>query len=196
MTASHDRTRTTLRAWSMPVTIGMVTQRLASVRLNPGSTPTTMPPPSAAPRDAASITPARPPHRSTAPAAASAAPTRSAARVLARDATPSPITPMWSATGGDRSTRGRLPVECCPETGTGLAECYGRPGGQMASGRLIILVGGLVLLVALVASVGLDAVTAAFATLSWRLAIVAVMPFMLGNILDTLGWRFAFTRDV
>src|SRR5947207_2639156 len=98
MTASHERTSTTLRAWSIPVTIGIVTHRLASRRLKPGSTPTTVPPARAAPRDAASITPLRPPVRSTAPAPATAAPTRSAARAVAREHVPSPTTPMWMAT--------------------------------------------------------------------------------------------------
>jgi len=97
MTASHERTSTTLRAWSIPVTIGIVTHRLASRRLKPGSTPTTVPPARAAPREAASITPVRPPQRRTAPVRAMAAPTRSALRVVAREHTPSPTTPMWRA---------------------------------------------------------------------------------------------------
>jgi putative membrane protein len=66
----------------------------------------------------------------------------------------------------------------------------------MTPGRLVVIVGGLGLLTALVVSVGLDAVTTAFSTLSWRLGIVVVMPFMLVNIFDTLGWRFAFPRDL
>ena len=33
ITASHERTRITLRAWSMPVTTGMCTQRLASAAI-------------------------------------------------------------------------------------------------------------------------------------------------------------------
>ena len=69
-------------------------------------------------------------------------------------------------------------------------------GASMAVARLVVLVGGLGLLAALVASVGLDAITGAFTTLSWRLLIVLVVPFVFGNILDTLGWRFAFTRDL
>src|SRR5258708_6402317 len=78
MTASAERTRITLRAWSMPVTIGTLTQRLASRASKPGRRPTTSPPAWAAPREAASITPPRPPHGSTAPASAMARPTRSA----------------------------------------------------------------------------------------------------------------------
>src|SRR5882724_1475639 len=100
MMASHERTSTTLRAWSMPVTIGIVTHRLASRRLKPGSTPTTAPPARAAPRDAASITPVRPPQRSRAPARAMAVPTRSALRAVAREQTPSPTTPMCRAMRG------------------------------------------------------------------------------------------------
>src|SRR6185295_5315297 len=95
MTASDERTRITFRAWSMPVTIGMETQRLASRDSKPGRSPTTVPPARAAPREAASITPPRPPHSSTAPASAMARPTRSARAATRREQTPSPITPTW-----------------------------------------------------------------------------------------------------
>src|SRR5438045_3775664 len=57
----------------MPVTMGIVTHRFASLREKPGNSPTTVPPARAAPRDAASLTPRRPPPRSTAPARALAA---------------------------------------------------------------------------------------------------------------------------
>src|SRR5438093_1081014 len=97
MTASHERTSTTLRAWSIPVTTGMVTHRFASRRSKPGSTPTTAPPARAAPREAASITPVRPPQNTTPPARAMAAPTRSAVRAVAREHAPSPTTPMCRA---------------------------------------------------------------------------------------------------
>src|SRR5262244_3116461 len=99
ITASHERTRTTLRAWSMPVTMGMVTQRLASRRRKPGRMPTTMPPGSAAPREAACMTPPRPPQRSTAPARATARPTHRARAAVRAEHVPSPTIPMWGATG-------------------------------------------------------------------------------------------------
>src|SRR5437867_11450595 len=97
MTASHERTSTTLRAWSIPVTIGIVTHRLAARRLKPGSTPTTVPPARAAPREAASYTPVRPPQGKTPPVRSLAAPTRAALRDVAREHTPSPTTPTRRA---------------------------------------------------------------------------------------------------
>jgi uncharacterized membrane protein YbhN (UPF0104 family) len=39
-------------------------------------------------------------------------------------------------------------------------------------------------------------VLASFRTLSWRLLLVVVFPFGLITMLDTLGWRFAFRRDL
>ena len=65
----------------------------------------------------------------------------------------------------------------------------------MAIARLLVLLGGACLLGVLVASVGVEPVVQAFATMSWRLLIVLVFPFVLGNIFDTLGWRFAFPHD-
>src|SRR5262244_3081633 len=87
----------------MPVAIGIVTHRLASAGSTPGSRPTTTPPERAAPRDAAAITPPRPPHTRTAPAAAIAAPTRSARAAMRREHRPSPITPMCNAMAAARN---------------------------------------------------------------------------------------------
>ena|SRR5947207_2116466 len=66
---------------------------------------------------------------------------------------------------------------------------------MMAIARLIVLVGGLCLLGVLVVSVGVEPVGQAFATMSWGLLVVLVFPCVLGNIFDTLGWRFAFPHD-
>jgi len=51
------------------------------------------------------------------------------------------------------------------------------------------------LLGVLLVSVGLEPVVQAFSTLSWWLLVVLVFPCVLGNLFDTLGWRFAFPRD-
>src|SRR5262249_44355001 len=112
MTASQKRTRITLRAWSMPVTIGIDTQRLASRASKPGRSPTTTPPAWAAPREAASITPPSPPHSSTAPASAMARPTPSASRATRREHWPSPITPRW------RPARARFFTGTTPRSGS------------------------------------------------------------------------------
>ena len=99
ITAWHERTRMTLRAWSMPVITGTATQRLASSPRKPGRMPTTSPPASEAPREAASITPPRPPEKRTAPARATSAPTRRARAAVRFEQVPSPMTPMRSAAG-------------------------------------------------------------------------------------------------
>src|SRR5207244_12647857 len=68
-------------------------------------------------------------------------------------------------------------------------------GVLMATARVIVLIGGACLLGALVASVGVEPVADAFATMSWWLLVVLVFPCVPGNIFDTLGWRFAFPHD-
>lgn len=65
----------------------------------------------------------------------------------------------------------------------------------MARARLIVLIGGACLLGALVASVGVAPVTRAFATMSWGVLVVLMVPWPVANLFDTLGWRFAFPRD-
>ncbi|MFQ5899164.1 MAG: flippase-like domain-containing protein [Candidatus Methylomirabilia bacterium] len=62
--------------------------------------------------------------------------------------------------------------------------------------RLSLLALGLAFLAYLVAKVGPDTVLASIRTLSWRLLVVLVFPFALVTTLDTLGWRFAFRRDL
>ena len=62
--------------------------------------------------------------------------------------------------------------------------------------RLGLLLAGAALFVWLLARIGLGAVGQAFADLSWRLLIILVFPFGLTALLDTLGWRYAFRRDL
>jgi len=62
--------------------------------------------------------------------------------------------------------------------------------------RLGLLVCGAALFVWLLATIGPGAVVQAFAELSWRLLIILVFPFGLTTLLDTLGWRYAFRRDL
>jgi uncharacterized protein (TIRG00374 family) len=62
--------------------------------------------------------------------------------------------------------------------------------------RLGLLVCGAALFVWLLATIGPGAVVQAFADLSWRLLIILVFPFGLTTLLDTLGWRYAFRRNV
>lgn len=62
--------------------------------------------------------------------------------------------------------------------------------------RLSFLALGLAFLGYLVTKVGADTVLASFRTLSWRLLVIVIFPFALVTALDTLGWRFAFRRDL
>jgi len=50
---------------------------------------------------------------------------------------------------------------------------------------------GIALLGLLVTRIGVSAIGTAFERLSWRLLIVVWFPFVLVNVFDTLGWRFA-----
>jgi uncharacterized protein (TIRG00374 family) len=61
--------------------------------------------------------------------------------------------------------------------------------------RLLMIVGGVALLAVLVMRNDPHALLDTLARLSWRILIVLVFPFPLVNLLDTLGWRFAFRRD-
>jgi uncharacterized protein (TIRG00374 family) len=62
--------------------------------------------------------------------------------------------------------------------------------------RLGLAVCGAALFVWLLATIGPGAVIQAFADLSWRLLVIVVFPFGLTTLLDTLGWRYAFRRDL
>ena len=62
--------------------------------------------------------------------------------------------------------------------------------------RLGLLVCGAALFVWLIATIGPGAVVRAFVDLSWRLLVVLLFPFGLTTLLDTLGWRYAFRRDL
>ncbi|HET7343574.1 MAG TPA: lysylphosphatidylglycerol synthase transmembrane domain-containing protein [Methylomirabilota bacterium] len=60
--------------------------------------------------------------------------------------------------------------------------------------RLLLLLLGLGVLVALVLEHDPAVVWASIARLSWRLGVVLLFPVALVMVLDTLGWRFAFRR--
>jgi uncharacterized protein (TIRG00374 family) len=61
--------------------------------------------------------------------------------------------------------------------------------------RIILLGMGATLLALLVWRNDPAALFASVRQLSWKLLIVMAFPFALVNLLDTLGWRFAFRRD-
>jgi len=61
--------------------------------------------------------------------------------------------------------------------------------------RALLLVVGLVFLGVLVMTNEPAAIFAAVRGLSWRLAVIAVFPFVLVTTFDTLGWKYAFLRD-
>jgi glycosyltransferase 2 family protein len=62
--------------------------------------------------------------------------------------------------------------------------------------RLGLFICGAALFVWLLATIGPGAVVQAFSDLSWRLLIILVFPFGITTLLDTLGWRYAFRRDL
>ena len=63
----------------------------------------------------------------------------------------------------------------------------------MKTFRGVLLVGGLVVLIALVARVGIESVGSVLSRLTWwQLALVCI-PYGLIMAVDTLGWRYAFT---
>src|SRR5262249_55056285 len=59
----------------------------------------------------------------------------------------------------------------------------------------VLLAVGLTLTGVLWWKIGLGAVLSAFGALSWRLLLLVTLPAFLMVTCDTLGWRFAFSRD-
>ncbi len=96
ITASPEATTARLRAWPTPVATAWVTYSFASAGSSEGRIPITSPPASRAPREAASITPLRPPQTSTAPASAMPRPTASASWSASPSALAPPITEIWT----------------------------------------------------------------------------------------------------
>ncbi len=82
-----------------PVATTVVAWGVASAGSSPGSTATTSPPAERAPREAASITPPRPPVTRVAPASARRRPTSSAAAASSGVAWPAPKTLIWAMAG-------------------------------------------------------------------------------------------------
>src|SRR5262245_29473032 len=64
----------------------------------------------------------------------------------------------------------------------------------MRVARVVLLLAGAALFVALLIEIGPAAIAESFSILSWRLLVVIVFPFVLVNAFDTLGWAFAFRR--
>ena len=61
--------------------------------------------------------------------------------------------------------------------------------------RLVLLVLGVGLLIALVFGNDPAAVFASLGELSWRFVVILLFPAIPVMIFDTLGWRYAFLRD-
>ena len=55
---------------------------------------------------------------------------------------------------------------------------------------------GVALLAALVAQNDPSVVLASIADLHWRLAVILLFPAGLVALFDTLGWRYAFMREI
>src|SRR5436189_5100736 len=61
--------------------------------------------------------------------------------------------------------------------------------------RVLLLVCGAALLTILVWRNDPEAILHSIRQLGWRILIVIAFPFTIVNVLDTLGWRFAFRSD-
>src|SRR5947207_14164219 len=61
--------------------------------------------------------------------------------------------------------------------------------------RLLLLVCAAALLTILVWRNDPEAILHSIRQLGWRILIVIAFPFTIVNVLDTLGWRFAFRSD-
>jgi uncharacterized protein (TIRG00374 family) len=61
--------------------------------------------------------------------------------------------------------------------------------------RIFMVVGGVALLAVLIMRNDPHALLDTLRGLSWRIVIVLLFPFPAVNLLDSLGWRFAFRRD-
>lgn len=62
--------------------------------------------------------------------------------------------------------------------------------------RVALLAAGVALLAALIVQNDPAAIAASIGRLSWRLGVIVCFPVSLVVLFDTLGWRFAFLRDV
>ena len=62
-------------------------------------------------------------------------------------------------------------------------------------GRVVLVGAGLTVIGVLVWHNDPASLLASLRQMSWRLLIVLAFPFAVVNLLDTLGWRFAFRRD-
>jgi len=62
----------------------------------------------------------------------------------------------------------------------------------MKAVRAALLVGGLVVLAALVARVGVQSVMSVLNRLAWWQLVLVCIPYGLIMAVDTLGWRYAF----
>jgi glycosyltransferase 2 family protein len=62
--------------------------------------------------------------------------------------------------------------------------------------RVVLLVAGIGGLAFLIARLGTEALAAAFAELRWWQFLLVCLPYTVIMTIDTLGWRYAFARDV
>jgi uncharacterized protein (TIRG00374 family) len=61
--------------------------------------------------------------------------------------------------------------------------------------RLVLLLAGCAAVVFLVVRIGVGSLVSAFQTLTWWQFLLVCLPYALIMTVDTLGWRFAFSRD-
>src|SRR5882724_11241562 len=68
-------------------------------------------------------------------------------------------------------------------------------GARWRTARLLLLISGATLLAILVSQNDPEAILHSIRQLGWRILIAIAFPFTIVNVLDTLGWRFAFRSD-
>ena len=61
--------------------------------------------------------------------------------------------------------------------------------------RTLLIVGGVTAVGSLVVVTGIDALLAPIRALSWRIAVLVVVPYTAVALLHTLAWRFLFARS-
>src|SRR5262245_56620018 len=68
-------------------------------------------------------------------------------------------------------------------------------GRLMRALKAVLFVLGVVLLGVLVYRIGMHAILETLRRLTWWQFVLVCIPYGLSAAVDTLGWRFAFTRD-
>jgi uncharacterized protein (TIRG00374 family) len=66
----------------------------------------------------------------------------------------------------------------------------------MRAFRLSLLAIGILSLAIMIANIGVSTLALQLKQLSWKIGLLALFPFSIVTVLDTLAWRFAFRRNL